>query len=84
LAVSVFESSVEGLFKQDYSLAETVIEKITNVQRLEKDVVLSFQNVKIDQIPNLRLLIESIRRTAECASGISEVVLNINVESILT
>jgi phosphate uptake regulator len=83
LAVSMFESAVEALFKHDYNLAETVIEKITNVHKLENDAVLSSQNVQVDQIPNLRLLIESIRRTAEYASDISEVVLNLNVESIL-
>jgi phosphate uptake regulator len=84
LAISMFESAVEALFKRDYNLAETVIEKITNVHKLEKDAVLSSQNVQIDQTPNLRLLIESIRRTAEYASDISEVVLNLNVESVLT
>jgi len=84
LAISMFESAVEALFKHDYNLAETVIEKITNVHKLEKDAVSSSQNVQTDQIPNLRLLIESVRRTAEYASDISEVVLNLNVESILT
>ena len=33
---------------------------------------------------NLRLIIESIRRIAEYASDISEVVLNMNVESVLS
>jgi phosphate uptake regulator len=84
LAISMFESAVEALFKHDFNLAEIVIEKITNVHKLEKDTVLSSQNVQIDQIPNLRLLIESIRRTAEYATDISEVVLNLNVESVLT
>jgi phosphate uptake regulator len=84
LAISMFESAVEALFKHDYDLAESVIEKITQIYRLEKDAVLRSQNVQIDQIPNLRLLIESIRRTAEYASDISEVVLNLNVESVLT
>jgi hypothetical protein len=32
----------------------------------------------------LRLLIESVRRTAEYAADISEVVLNLNVESVLS
>lgn len=84
LAISMFENAVEALFKHDYDLAETVIEKIDDVHKLEKDVVLSSQNFQIEQLPNLRLLIESIRRTAEYASDISEVVLNLNVESVLT
>ena len=83
LAVSMFESAVEAVFRHDYNLAESVIEKLAQVHALEKDAVLSSHNVPIDQISNLRLLIESVRRTAEYASDISEVVLNLNVESVI-
>ena len=83
LAISMFESAVEALFRHDYNLAESVIEKLAQIHKLEKEAVLSSHNVQIDQISNLRLLIESIRRTAEYASDISEVVLNLNVESVL-
>jgi hypothetical protein len=51
---------------------------------LEKEAVLFSQNAKIEEIVNLRLLIESVRRTAEYASDISEVVLNLNVDSVLS
>jgi len=84
LAISMFESSVEALFRHDYNLAEKVIEKLGQIHKLEKDAVVSSQDVGVDQIPSLRLLIESIRRTAEYASDISEVVLNLNVESVLS
>ncbi len=83
LAISMFESAVEALFRRDYNLAEDVIEKLEQIHQLEKDAVLSSHAVKIDEVPNVRLLIESIRRTAEYASDISEVVLNQNVESVL-
>jgi phosphate uptake regulator len=84
LAISMFENAMDALFKRDYNLAETVIEKINQIHKLEKEAVLSSQNIKIEEIVNLRLLIESVRRTAEYASDISEVVLNLNVESVLT
>jgi len=83
LAISMFESAVEALFGHDYNLAESVIEKLAQIHKLEEEAVLSSHNVQIDQIPNLRLMIESIRRTAEYASDISEVVLNLNAESVL-
>jgi phosphate uptake regulator len=83
LAISMFESAVEALFRHNYNLAESVIEKLAQVHKLEKDAVLSSHDVQIDQISNLRLLIESVRRTAEYASDISEVVLNLNVESVI-
>jgi phosphate uptake regulator len=83
LAISMFESSMDALFRHDFNLAETVIEKISQVHKLEKDSVLCSQNAKSDEVVNLRLIIESIRRTAEYATDISEVVLNLNVESVL-
>jgi phosphate uptake regulator len=83
IAIAMFESSVEALFKHDYAQAESVIEKVTQIRNIEKDAVISSQAVSIEEIPTMRLLIESIRRTAEYASDISEVVLNLNVESVL-
>ena len=77
------ESSVEALFKHDFNLAESVIEKLSQVHKVEKETVLYLHNAKIEEIVNLRLLIESVRRTAEYATDISEVVLNLNVESVL-
>ena len=84
LANSMFESSMEALFKHDFNLAESVIEKLVQVHKLEKEAVLCSQNAQVEEIVNLRLLIESVRRTAEYASDISEVVLNLNVESVLS
>jgi phosphate uptake regulator len=84
LAVSMFESSMEALFKHDFNMAEAVIEKLSQVHKLEKETVLYSHNAKIDEIVSLRLLIESVRRTAEYATDISEVVLNLNVESVLS
>jgi phosphate uptake regulator len=83
LAISMFESAVEALFRNDYNSAESVIEKLTQIHKLERDAVLSSHNVQIDQIPNVRLLIESIRRTAEYATDIAEIVLNLTVESVI-
>jgi phosphate uptake regulator len=84
LANSMFDDAVNALFRNDFNLAESVIEKISQVHRLEKETVLFLQNAKVEEIVNLRLIIESVRRTAEYASDISEVVLNLNVESVLS
>ena len=84
LAISMFESTIEALFKHDFNLAETVLEKLWQIHKLEKETVISLPNAKVEEIVNLRLIIESIRRTAEYASDISEVVLNMNVESVLS
>lgn len=83
-AVSMFENSMEALFKRDYNLAENVIQQIAQVKKLEREAVLSTQATRIEEAVNLRLIVESVRRTAEYASDISEVVLNLNVESVLS
>lgn len=83
LAISMFEDSMNTLFKGDFNLAETVIEKITQIIKLEKEAVISSQNVSTEEIASLSLLIESVRRTAEYASDIAEIVLNLNVESVI-
>jgi len=84
LAVSMFETAIEALFRQDYALAESIVEKTENIVSMEKEAVVSSQKVESEDAPYLRLIIESIRRTAEYASDIAEVVLNLTVESILT
>jgi phosphate uptake regulator len=84
IANSMFESSVEALFKHDFNLAESVIEKLSAVHKLEKETVICSQTAKTEEVVSLRLIIESVRRTAEYASDISEVVLNLNVESVLS
>ena len=80
----MFENSMDALFRHDFNLAESVIEKLSQAHKLEKETLVYLQNVKIEEVVNLRLVIESVRRTAEYASDISEVVLNLNVESVLT
>jgi phosphate uptake regulator len=83
LAISAFEDAIDSLFKHDFNLAESVIEKTKGIAKLEKEAVHSSQKTGIEEIANLRLLIESVRRTAEYASDIAEVVLNMNIQSVL-
>lgn len=83
LAISMFENSIESLNKRDFDLAESSIEKIKNILSMEKEAVLASQRISIDEAANLRLIIESVRRTAEYAADIAEVVLNLTVESII-
>jgi hypothetical protein len=63
-------------------LAESIIEKITQVYKLEREVILLSKGANIEEVATYPA-IESVRRTAEYASDISEVVLNMNVESVI-
>lgn len=83
LAISSFENSIDSLFKSDFDLAENVIVEAREISLLEKEAILSFKGTDIQEVVGLRLLIESVRRTAEYASDIAEIVLNLTVNSKL-
>ena len=84
IAVEMFEKAIESLFRQDYTLAESIVEKIKDVIAIEKRAVISSQKMDSKETPYVRLIIESIRRIAEYSADIAEVVLNLTVESILS
>jgi phosphate uptake regulator len=83
LAVSMFETAVDSLFRLDFNLAESVIQKAKDATAMMKEVVLSSQTTPIEEIASLRLVMESLKRTAEYASDIAEIVLNLTVESVI-
>jgi len=83
ISVSMFETAIDALFKQDFNLAESIVEKTKEVISLERETTKALQKVELEENTNLRLIIESIRRTAEYASDIAEIVLNLNVNQII-
>ena len=83
VAISAFETSIESLFRLDYELADSVIAKASNIVTLEKKTLLSSKETNIEDVANIRLVIESVRRIAEYASDIAEVVLNMTVETVI-
>jgi len=83
LAISSFQMAIEALFKRNFNMAEGIIAKTEQIASLERRAVLSSKETELEEIASLRLLIESVRRTAEYASDIAEIVLNLTVESII-
>ena len=83
-ANTMFQTAIESLFRQDYSVAENIVEKTKVVIKMEKESIAFAQNMDIEEAPYVRLIIESIRRVAEYASDIAEIVLNLTIESILS
>ena len=57
---------MDSLFKQDYNSAESIVESIKGIVTLESEAVESSLNGSQDGATS-RLIIESIRRTAEYA-----------------
>lgn len=83
VAISSFETSIDSLFEREYALAESVIKKANSVIDLENKALISSKDTAIDDVANIRLVIESVRRIAEYSMDIAEIVLNMTVESVI-
>lgn len=73
------DDSCLALFTQDYALAEKTV-GTRDLARLEKSVLEHAQKAKTEEGYRARRMAEDIRRVAEYASDIAEVVLNMNIE----
>ena len=83
-ALSVLDDACLALFKEDYLQAEKTIEKTLDISKYEKKVRDSTKSLKNDEeVYRIRRMSENIRRIAEYASDIAEIVLNMNVEKIV-
>jgi phosphate uptake regulator len=79
-AVGVFEDSIEALFDWSYSAAEEVIGRAERLRGTEDAVVQQvIKNAAPGDVPALRLIVESVMRTAEYGADVAEVVLNLTI-----
>ncbi len=84
-AISIFNEAAETLFKRDFQLANKIVQKAKQAALLRKELTKSIlKRTDIGEVSSLSLIIESITRAAEYASDIAEIVLNLNVDQILT
>jgi phosphate uptake regulator len=82
--VSGFNEAIEAVLRKDFLLAEKVILKTEEARAFERSLTeLALNTPDAKETSSLRLVIESIRRTAEYASDIAEIVLNMTVENII-
>jgi len=83
-ARSVFDDSIKSLFKKDYALADSVVAKAKTIASMENEALKAIsKKLEPTKLSNIRIIIESIRRTAEYAGDIAEIVLNLNVSQII-
>ncbi len=76
LALTVFENSVEALLRRNYQLADKTVDTAENIRTLEDEVIAILEVDNMHDQANIKLALESIRRTAEYASDIAEVAIN--------
>lgn len=84
-AIAIFNETIDTLFTKNFQRANVNVQKAkqTAMRRTElMDLIL--ERTDIEGTSHLSIIIESITRTAEYASDIAEVVLNLNIEQNLT
>jgi len=83
-AISVMDEACLALFKKDYEQADKSIESANDIQRYEKRISDNLKtNKNEEEVFRIRRIVENIKRVAEYASDIGEIVLNMNIEKIL-
>lgn len=83
-ALNLFEESGNALFKQDYDGADWIVEKAELTVQMQNDLLTTIERAKPNKPHHtIRLIAEDIRRTAEYASDIAEIVLNMTAEQVV-
>lgn len=83
-AIEVLDDACLSLFKRDYNAAELAIEKAKNIDILENAVFKNSHGLrKASEMYRIKLITENLRRMAEYASDIAEIVLNMTIEQTL-
>jgi phosphate uptake regulator len=83
-ALEVLDDACLSMFKRDYEAADKAIEKSRKIDDMEKGILRSVTKPKdVNDLYRIKLITENIRRVAEYASDIAEIVLNMTVQHTL-
>jgi len=83
-ALDVLDDASLSMFKRDHDAADKAIEKARKIDVLEKAVIQTLTKLRdINELYRVKLITENIRRVAEYASDIAEIVLNMTVQQTL-
>jgi len=84
-ALRVFEDAIDSLFEGDYAAADRVMDRAEETRGMEAGAIQKIiKNAPPGDVPALRLIVESILRTAEYGSDIAEIVLNMTIHDEIT
>lgn len=83
-ALEVLDEACLSMFKRDYLAADRAIEKSRKIDDMEKSLMHSISRLRdANELYRIKLITENIRRVAEYASDIAEIVLNMTVQQTL-
>lgn len=80
-ALEIFENAMEAVFDENYQEADAVLDMAQRTRNMEAEILhLIIKHAPPEEVPALRLIVESILRTAEYGADIAETVLNMTVK----
>lgn len=83
-ALEVLDDSCLSMFTRDYEAADRAIEKARKIEEMEKAILRAVSKPRdVNELYRIKLITENIRRVAEYASDIAEIVLNMTVQQTL-
>ena len=72
---------MEAVFDENYAEADAVLDMAQQTRNMEAEILhLIVKHAPPEEVPALRLIVESILRTAEYGADIAETVLNMTVK----
>lgn len=84
LAINIFEIAIDSLFDEDYIEADKALDKVMETRNMEAKVIQKIiKHSPPEEVPALRLIVESILRTAEYGADIAETVLNMTIKEVI-
>ncbi len=84
-AITIFNTTIETLFTQNFQQANRNVQEAKETATRRTGLMKAIlERTDIEDTSYLSIIVESITRTAEYASDIAEVVLNLNIEQNLT
>ena len=79
---AIYQEAINSLYKLDIKQANDSIMKVKELTGMEEDLAERIFKLKLDveTITGLRLILESIKRVAEYAADIAEIVINLAIK----
>ncbi|MBD3173139.1 AbrB/MazE/SpoVT family DNA-binding domain-containing protein [Candidatus Bathyarchaeota archaeon] len=79
-ALDIFESAMASVFNESYAEADRILDMAQDTRKMEAEILHTIvKHAPPEEVPALRLIVESILRTAEYGADIAETVLNMMV-----
>jgi phosphate uptake regulator len=83
-ALEVLDDACLSMFKRDGEAADRAIEKAHKIDEMEKAILHAVSKPRdVHELYRIKLITENIRRVAEYASDIAEIVINMTVQQTL-